>query len=84
MTEVIVRQPPHDGVTMVLKQLAKARKLEQFAGRTDAIDLVIATIRKITDGRTFSEPCELRACINAAAKRNKNFRAALDLVEFER
>jgi len=32
----------------------------QFAGRTDAIDLVAATIKKITAGRTFDGPCELR------------------------
>jgi len=84
MTGMIVRQPPYDGVTRTLRQLARARKHPQFAGRTHAIDLVAATIKKITAGRTFNEPCELRACINRAAKRDKEFGAALDLVEFER
>ena len=84
MIEVIVKQPPYDGVTATLKQLAKARKQKQFAGRTDAIDRVSATIKKITAGRTFDGPCDFGDCIDAAAKRNRKFRDALNLIEFER
>lgn len=81
---IFVYQPPYDGVARLLKQLAKARKQKQYADRTDAIDLVSATVKTITAKRTFDGPCALRDVINKAAKRNKKFRDALNLIGFER
>jgi hypothetical protein len=82
--EIVVSHPNYDAAMRTLKQLARARKHKQFADRTDAVDLVSDTIKKLTDPKRVYEPCELTDVINKAAKRNKKFRDALNLIEFER
>ena len=77
---VVVSVPPY--LPRLFRQLARHRK--QYIDRLAATDYVIATMRKITDGKHIDGPCMLRAVIGKAEKRDKKFGDALDLIEFER
>lgn len=79
---ILVIQPPY--LPTVIKRLERARRPRKLPEQTAALDLVIATIRRIADPKRIDGPCALRAVMDKAAKRDKKFRDALDVIGFER